>query len=150
MGSRKKKDKGKKKKPGRQAKAPHTPLAPFGDVAIIRDPLGQVKMSEVLTEFIEPYSHTWRNEDELRKLLSIALVAWNASLVPPAEGEQLLRETTKTIPPDARRDYLSIVAEMMQRKLTHFAGNTRFIIDYHLTMRPSGPYLEVMSTFEKP
>ncbi len=50
------------------------------------------------------------------------------------------------MPPDVRRDGQAILEERIQRKLRHFAGNRRLIVDYKLTQTPTGPHLAVIST----
>ena len=43
-----------------------------------------------------------------------------------------------------------VIDEMVRRKEAHFASNRRMIINYDLTMTPTGPYLQVLSTFDRP
>ena len=117
-----------------------------GDTAIVYDPPGAAKMSEALIEFIEPYRESATTEDELRKLLTMAIVAWNAALIAPAEREALIRKTEDGLPPDMRSDFRAILEPMILRKQQLFSDNRRAIIEYELTMRPAGPYLQVMST----
>lgn len=116
------------------------------DTAIFYDPPGAAKMSEALLDFVEPYREMAATEDALRKLLTIASVAWNAALVPPAEREALLRSTEDRLPPDLRADYRAILEPLILRKQEHFSDNTRSIVDFELTMEQAGPYLRVMST----
>ena len=118
-------------------------------VYIDRDDLGPgapEKMSEVLMEFLEPHVEKCKTAEEIRKLVLLGIVAWNAAVAPPAEGERLIRDTMGTMPPDVRKDYLSVIADLMERKLAFFADNTRLIVDYELTMGPDGPHLSVAST----
>ncbi len=117
-----------------------------GDTTIIYDLPGAAKMSEVLLEFVEPYMESAPTEDALRKLLTLAIVAWNAALIPPAEREALIRKTEDGLPPDMRSDFRAILEPMILRKQQLFSDNRRAIIEYELTMRPAGPYLQVMST----
>ena len=37
-------------------------------------------MSEVLLDFIEPYTEEAQSEDEFRSLITMGLVAWNTAL----------------------------------------------------------------------
>jgi hypothetical protein len=147
MAARKKKNK-KKPKRGRPALGssklrsrlpPGTEIVPSGD---------GVKMSEVLMEFVEPYLEEGRTDDELRKLLSVACIAWNAALVSGAEREEMLRDMAKTLPPDTAQGLRSIIDGMIRRKEVYFARYKRFIIDFQLTSSPTGPHLLVASTVE--
>jgi len=117
------------------------------EAVIVYDPPGAAKMSEVLEEFVKPYWELATTEDAMRKLLTVACVAWNAALLPPTEREKMIRESEKTLPAGMRQDYRAILDPLIERKEEQFAENTRAILSFELTMRPTGPYLEVMSTF---
>ncbi len=143
MGNRKKKD---KKKALKHRFAKNEPDAPGVEPVVLFSPRGEVKMSEVLWDFVRPYDNTWKTEEQLRKLLAVALVAWNAAIEPAPRGEKLIQKTMATLPLDAQADFLSIVVALVERKLQYFADNTRMIIDYKLTMLADGPHLSVIST----
>src|SRR4051812_46828121 len=57
------------------------PAIPPGS-KVVYEPAGREKMSEVLEDFIEPYRDMADGENALRKLLTLALLAWNAALLP--------------------------------------------------------------------
>ena len=145
---RKKKDKNKALK-HRFAK-PDTPEDdPLSRAQVLIAPRGEVKMSEVLLDFIRPYDGTWETEEQLRKLLVVAIVAWNAAISPPDKGEELVQSVLAKLPPEVQEDFLHIVVELIERKQRFFANNTRLIIDYKLTMTPGGPQLLVASTLDR-
>lgn len=146
MGSRKKnKRKNHMRSRTRRARPQAPGLLDPGSVAVL--PVRAEKMSEVLMDFLEPYSERWRNEDELRKLLSIAIVAWNAALLKGSKRDEWMQRLSETVPPEARQVFRVILEEMIRRKESHFAGNQRMILDYDLTMGPAVPRLSVTSTF---
>jgi len=116
------------------------------DAAIIQDPPGMAKMSEVLLDFVEPYMESAATEEELRKLLTVACVAWNAVLLPPTERKKLIRDTEEILPAEVRGDLRAVLEPLIERKQQHFAENRRAIVNFELTMGPTGPYLRVMST----
>jgi hypothetical protein len=103
-------------------------------------------MSEVLLEFLEPYSQYWRTKEELNKLLGIAVIAWNAALLAENERQQIIENALKAAPPEIRQDMKAIVDEMIKRKETHFAHNKRFILNYQVTMTKKGPHVTALST----
>ncbi len=105
-------------------------------------------MSEVLLEFVEPYSEQWRTEEQLQKLLSVAVIAWNAALFAGRKRDEFIQQMVEGVPPAVRPDLRAIIEEMIQRKVTHFASNKRMIFDYQVTMAPSGPHLAVVSTLD--
>jgi hypothetical protein len=120
---------------------------PLDGSKILVQPSGQRKMSEVLLEFLEPYSQYWKTKEELNKLLGVAVIAWNASLLPSNERKEIIENAVKVAPPEIRQDMKVIVEEMMQRKERHFAHNKRMIMNYQVTMTKEGPHVTVLSTF---
>jgi hypothetical protein len=145
MGNRKKKDKKKALKHRFAKKEP--PIDVPGEAPLVLfEPPGQAKMSDVLMTFIKPYEDTWENLDELRELLGVAIVAWNAAIEPDHWGEAVQSALAK-LPPDDREECQSMIAELVERKQQFFAQNRRLIIDYELSPLPDGqPYLSVIST----
>jgi hypothetical protein len=107
-----------------------------------------VKMSEVLDAFIEPYRHTAPAGDELRKLISLAIGAWNIALSPPEEQEAMLQSSLDDITDDEdiKTDLREVLAEMIERKNTHFSEYRRVIIDFQLTDLGDEDHLTVIST----
>ncbi len=128
-------------------KARRESFVPAG-TTLVYDPPGMAKMSEVLWDFVDPYLESAATEDALRKLLTVASVAWNAALLPPAEREEMIRKSGAVLPADMREDYQAILEPLIARKQGHFAGNQRAIVSFELTMEPAGPYLQVMSTLD--
>jgi hypothetical protein len=114
------------------------------------EPKGQAKMSEVLEDFVEPYRDEIDDTIEAQtKLLTVAILAWNAALLPEEERqgmvEQLLEEGLQGVPQETKRGLGEIVAGLIERKLAHFAEYKRPIIDFELTETGSGYHLPVMS-----
>jgi hypothetical protein len=112
---------------------------------VVRNPPGQVKMSEVLREFVAPYWHIPDSEEAMRKLITTALVAWNAALLPEAERAENLQEIATALPEETHEDFYAIVAEMIERKDKHFAQYDRTIVDYELVDRGDDYHVSVMS-----
>ena len=73
MGSQKKKKKRKQKKLFKLLITRLTQKGLLSGHKIVLQPSGEIKMSEVLIDFIEPYSEYWETEEELSKLLSLAI-----------------------------------------------------------------------------
>jgi hypothetical protein len=146
MASRKKKDRQTLKKRLQQRKQRRLRRGLPSDATVLVEPPGAAKMSEVLMEFLEPYAEHWNNEEELHKLLTVALVAWNAALYSGKERTEFVEKMVAAVLPEARPELRAIVEEMIQRKEAHFAGIRRMIIDYKITTTPTGPHLAVIST----
>jgi len=59
-------------------------------------------MSEVLLEFVESYSRYWRTKEDLNKLLSVAVIAWNAALLAGNERKEIIENALKAAPHEVR------------------------------------------------
>jgi hypothetical protein len=150
MASRKKKDdrrKQQKRARKRKARRQRRELSGLGPMIVA--PQGVKKMSEVLLEFVEPYLSECRTEEELKKLFTVALVAWNAALVTGAPRTELIQGALQVVPPEVRPDMQAFIEELIRRKETFFADNKRMMMDYQLTMTPNGPHVSVISTFDQ-
>src|SRR2546430_9673515 len=90
-------------------------------------------MSEVLWEFLAPYTPLAPDREAMEKLLAMAIVAWNVPLFPGGERAQRLRELSTTLPAEAHTDFLALIREMIARKERYFPQNTPYILNYELT-----------------
>ena len=110
-------------------------------------------MSEVLMAFVEPYIESASTEENYRKLLMLAIVAWNTALLPKEDQQDIVDKAVEAIPAIswAMRVYMrAFMSELIERKKTHFSEYTRMIIDFELTDLGEGYHLSVASTLEKP
>ena len=95
---------------------------------------------------MEPYNFQWVTEEEYKKLLTLVMVAWNAAINSGNKRDEFTQRMVEIIPSVLRSDMRTIVAEMIQRKLTYFANNKRMILDFQVTMTPAEPHVFVAST----
>lgn len=97
------------------------------------------KISAVLLEFIEPYRHLADTTEAFKKLIALAVVAWNAATVPGAQGQEFIDSAVETIASRAgeewRKDAQDILATLVKRKQMYFAEDKRLIADYYVTER---------------
>ncbi len=107
-----------------------------------------VKMSEVLEKFVEPYLKFAETEESFRKLIMIAVVAWNASLLPKESQEEMIDSVLEALPPEVRAECKAIVKELMKRKSRYFAEFRRAVIGFEVRDTGKGFHLEVASTPE--
>jgi hypothetical protein len=118
---------------------------------VVFGPGGDVKMSDVLFAFIEPYRPYADTDETFRKLIAVAVVAWNAALYPEDERQDRLEPILQaTLPADepARQEFKAVVNELIARKQKHFSEYRRMILDYELTDTGSGYHLSVASLLE--
>jgi hemerythrin len=108
------------------------------------------KMSEVLLEFIEPYKKHATTPEAYRKLIALAVIAWDAALLEGSEKQNLITRSTETILGTAgeewRKDLQHILTMLIERKERHFADNKRYIIDYQVSETKDNYHLSVIST----
>lgn len=103
---------------------------------ILIDPKDKIKMSEVLYDFIEPYSEGIESKTERYQLLTLAVLAWNLSLLSEdkqQEGiEMLIKEGTKGSNAYVQEQTRMVIDELIQRKTLYFADYTQVIVDFSL------------------
>jgi len=122
---------------------------PFRGREVVIGPRGEVKMSDVLKDFVEPYRELADTEEAYRKLLTLAVTAWNASLLPEEEQEGMVDSILEGgLPEDdeeLKAGLKDIVNMLIERKQAHFSGNKRTIVDFELTDTGREYHLSVVS-----
>jgi len=124
---------------------------PLGGKFII-EPSGEVKMSEVLTAFIEPYLESANTEEAYRKLLMLAIVAWNTSMFPEEDQQDMVDEVLEAMPAtseEVKAGLREIINMLIARKKAYFSEYRRMILGHELTDTGRGYHLSVASTLEK-
>jgi hypothetical protein len=119
------------------------------DAQIYYDPRGLEKMSAILLRFVEPYMELVTTDEAMEKLLTVAIVAWNAAMLSPDEREKLIRKCEESLPADARADFRTVLDPLIARKQKHFSENRRPILSFDLANGPTGPRLNVLSLPEQ-
>ena len=107
-------------------------------------------MSDVLEDFVDPYWDMADDADALRKLLSLAVLAWDAALLPEPKRQAMIDDTlgagfSRASEAD-RAQAREFVELMVKRKLEHFPDNRRAIISFTLTDTGTGYHLSVASS----
>ena len=113
------------------------------------EPKGQPKMSVVLEEFVEPYLSLADTDSGKQVLYHVAAAAWNAALLPERERgamiEEFLAKTKNVFPKGGHKEIRDLLLAMVERKLTLFEHNKRFIVSIEFTGPAEGGYLSVAS-----
>ena len=111
-------------------------------------------MSDVLSDFVEPYIESVDTKEDNEKLLMLATVAWNASFLPQKEQENTIDEVLSAgISTDTKlkADLKRVMKELIARKKLLFSKYTRKIISFELVDLEGGDYyLTVASTLDVP
>lgn len=120
---------------------------------IVLEPEGEVKMSEVLTDFIEPYREEADTEQAYRRLLTLAVMAWNASLFPKEEQQDMVDKILNEGIPEAdeelKEELKEILSELISRKQRYFSEYKRMIIDFNFKNIGGKYHLSVASTLSE-
>ena len=126
---------------------------PFRGRKLVTVPSGQMKMSDVLADFVEPYIDMVDTEEAYRRLLTLALTAWNASFLPEEEQQDMIDRVLEAGIPagndELKAGLKGIVNMLLARKKAHFSQYTRNIIDFEVVDRGDSYHLAVVSTLEK-
>jgi len=110
------------------------------------------KMSDMLTDLIEPYVDEIGSSEELNTFLSLAVHAWNIALDDdPSNRARRIEETVQNgAQPGATQEGLravhDLLEELVQRKLERHPRNQRAMIDYVAEEDGDGWYIQVIST----
>ena len=85
------------------------------------------KVSEILMEFAQPWLDEARNDDQRKAVIGLAVLAWNAAMIPePEQCEGYLLEKLEA-------SGMAILKGMIARKLALYPEETRPILDYQIT-----------------
>lgn len=122
---------------------------------VIKNPKGEVKMSDVLKAFIDPYLDldVVSTVRECENLFGIAIVAWNVALMPKKDRQhaidQFIEQMFKGDAPLIQQETREIIGDLIARKQKFFARHKRYIVDFELQGTPKDLHLSVASTLAK-
>jgi len=122
----------------------------FKNLEIVEPPVDEEKMSAVILRFVEPYSELVSSKQAFERLIVLAMVAWNATLLEGHARQELLDLFKGTLPSDSDQEWQpdieQLLAKLMRRKERHFADDQRFIIDYRVSESRDEYNLAISST----
>ena len=67
------------------------------NVEVRYEPSGVAKMSEVVIDFIEPYAEYAETYEAYQKLVIVAIVAWNTTLLPKKKQKAMVKKMIKSL-----------------------------------------------------
>lgn len=107
----------------------------------------ELKMSEVIGDFISPYVDDIDTIDEYKVLVTFAAMAWNSALLPPEAQEEAIEHIRKsTKPTGVDSSAIALFNDLLARKQRHFAHIKRTIVNYEATeLADGGWYLAIAS-----
>ncbi|MFM8307537.1 MAG: hypothetical protein ACKN87_10880, partial [Microcystis aeruginosa] len=100
---------------------------PFKEIVV--SPSGEVTMSEVLEDFIEPYRESNETKESMRRLLTLGTIAWNLAFLPESKRQEMIdRVFNKDLLNGDERlkaDIQELIDELIARKNRYFSENKR-------------------------
>lgn len=114
---------------------------------LLYQPEGYDKMSAVVWDFIEPYREYAPTYEALGKLIVLAILAWNASMLPDDKAKAMVEKVVDS-QPLSQSDHdmmIDVVEDLIERRKKHFAHYTADILDYKLTETEDEFRLSVVS-----
>ncbi len=116
---------------------------------LVPHPKGEVKMSAVLEDFMEPYLDGNESDQAFEAFLNIAVIAWNIALFPedqqPQKVDLIVAKAAKGNT-QIQQEMRSVLEELITRKQQHFASIERHIVEFQLKGRGNSLHLSVAST----
>ena len=126
---------------------------PADEDAALPEWSGDDKLSDLLGDFLAPYSQLAEDEQSYRNLLRIGIAAWNLALFPPEQHPALLDELVSparlAVDAAARDELRALLEALVARKRERFAAEQRYIVDFELRHTADGYQLAVASTLPK-
>jgi hypothetical protein len=108
------------------------------------------KMSAVLLSFIGPYQDLVDSRPAFERLIVMAILAWNVTILDDPARQGLIDATRTIIVNQAGsrsgQDFDDLLASLIQRKERYFADNSRLILDYRVSETEGEYRVAVVST----
>lgn len=154
---RRKKEKWRRKKREKRIDASKSELAEritkrkeFSDSKIVVEAPGQVKMSKVIVDFIEPFLELAEDEEAEKIIVMLSIMAWNANLLPKKEQKSFIKKVEKEAGAEGNEMFKMMVKMMASYKKENYPDLNRYIFDSQLTYTKDGMNLNVISSLEPP
>jgi predicted CopG family antitoxin len=115
------------------------------------NPKGEISMSDVIAQLIEPYKEDAPDYQSFRTLVTFACTAWNASILPPEERDEMLDKMLEALPSQKKKrsEIVGFIAELMNRKKQLFPHITRMIVEFKVTDLGQEFHIAIASTLGK-
>jgi hypothetical protein len=104
-----------------------------------------VKMSDIIIQFIKPYNDLAQTYEAQMKLVTVAIIAWNASLLPEDKARAMIDRVLDNLPLAEGEHTMDVIKQLMERKKRYFADYKRPVMDFQLTEDEDEFHLSVAS-----
>lgn len=104
-------------------------------------------MSDAISLLVEPYKEDATDLEAYRTLISFACLAWNMTILPEKDRQDMLNEMTALAPDlESRVETIALIAELMDRKHMLFPDVKRMIVEFKVTEQGNDLHLSIAST----
>ncbi len=114
----------------------------------VRDLKSVRKMSEIILEFAGPIMESAETFEMQRSAISVAMIAWNMSLMDDftSSMENLSEKMKMPMDKQFASEMASTIRFLIQRKLEFYSDIRRMVMDYDVVDTGKGLHLNVVST----
>ena len=125
--------------------------AKTGDAKYLVNPSGEISMSDAISQLIEPFRDDAPDYKSFHTLVTFACVAWNASVLPPDERDEMLNKIITGVSrrKKNRSEINEFIKELMDRKRKLFPHVSRMIVEYKVTDLGDDFHIAIASTMGK-
>lgn len=125
---------------------------PHPDAKIIIEPPDQVKMSEVIMDFVRPFLEGAPNRQARENMILVTITAWNLCLLPKKEQKKVLAkfQTEESMNDEGINVIKAMLKAISAYKKEFYPDVNRFILDYEFTESRNDMHLNVVSSMEPP
>ncbi len=120
------------------------------DSIFVQDSKGVRKMSEIILEFARPYLDEVDSFDDYKKVIPMAMIAWNLGLTDESEMEvqlaALCNDLGHSMTDDLAIEFRQRVSALVYRKRQHFSEVKRLVMDWDIVEMGNSFHLNVVST----
>ena len=123
----------------------------YEGTVFVENPKDFRKMSEILLEYVQPFLEETETYEDRSNLIDFAVMAWNLSLISEEKRQELIMELVMGLfsepeEIEEQKSFKRLMNKLINRKLTFFAEEERFVKDYKLTENAGNIHLSVASS----
>ncbi len=96
------------------------------------------KISTLLLDMIKPVIHEAQDEEDLRGIISMGVVAWNCGIIKSTKGEKELNKVLKSFKSQDNIENKKLLDEYIQIKCEKFGQHNDFITNFEISIEDDG------------
>lgn len=96
------------------------------------------KISTVLLEMIKPVLFTARDEEDVKGIVSLGVVAWNCGIIKQTMGEEKLRDALKEFKSRENSEERKLLYEYIKIKCNQYGQYNDIITDFQISFERDG------------